>query len=173
VEEEERLMTRGQVRCRLLALLLAAGALLPGCYRISPSQKTATSAPSTSRVVSGSKEDGVHGLPPENLVSKLAAGWAWDPSRPDTPISVDIYDGDMVIRTILADKFSEALVREGIGNGKHAFVFNYPPEMHDGKEHTIRVRISGSNIDLRQTPRTVVISATTPDAGKAATKKAR
>jgi hypothetical protein len=163
-------MVRGQIRCRVLALLLAGSALLPGCYRISPSQKAATSAPSTPRVVNGSKEDGNHDLPPENLVSKLTAGWAWDPSRPDTPISVDIYDGDKLIRTILADKFSEPLVRAGIGNGKHVFLFTYPPEMHDGKEHTIRVRISGSNIDLRQTPRTVLISAAAPDSGKGAKK---
>lgn len=159
-------MTRGQIRCRFLALLLAASALLPGCYRISPTQQAATSAPSTPRVVSGSKEDGNHDVPPESLVSTLTSGWAWDPSRPDTPISVDIYDGDRLIRTVLADKFSPALVRAGIGNGKHGFAFNYPSEMHDGKEHTIRVRISGSNIDLRQTPRTVVISAAAPEAGK-------
>jgi hypothetical protein len=80
--------------------------------------------------------------------------------------------GEKLIRTVLADKLSEPLVKNGIGNGKHAFVFHYPPEMQDGKEHTIRVRISGSDIDLKQTPRTVVIPATAPDAGKAATKKA-
>jgi hypothetical protein len=168
VEEEEVLMRRGQIRWRMLALLLAASALLPGCYRISPSQKAATSAPATPRAVSGTKEDGSHDMPPENLASKVTAGWAWDPSRPDTPISVDIYDGDKLICTILADKFSEPLVKNGIGNGMHGFVFIYPPEMHDGKEHTIRVRISGSNIDLRQTPRTVVISAA--DAGENAKK---
>jgi hypothetical protein len=163
-------MTRGQIRYRVLALLLATGALLPGCYRISPSEKAATSAPSTPRAVSGTKEDGNHDMPPENLVSKATAGWAWDPSRPDTPISVDIYDGDKLIATVLADKFAEPLLRNGIGNGKHAWGFIYPPEMHDGKEHTIRVRISGSNIDLRQTPRTVVITANPPDAGKNAKK---
>jgi hypothetical protein len=164
-------MTGGQIRRRVLALLVAASALLPGCYRISTSQKAATSAPSTPPVVISGKEQGNHDMPPENLAGKVTAGWAWDPARPDTPISVDIYDGDQLIRTVLADKFSEPLARKGIGNGKHAFVFHYPPEMHDGKEHTIRVRISGSNIDLKQTPRTVVIPATAPDAGKAATKK--
>jgi hypothetical protein len=172
VEEEERLMICGQIRCRILGWLFAAAVLSAGCYRVAPSEKAATSAPSTPRAVSGTKEDGSHDLPPENLLSKVAAGWAWDPSRPDAPISVDIYDGDKLIRTVLADKFSEPLAKNGIGNGKHGFVFIYPPEMHDGKEHTIRVRISGSNIDLRQTPRTVVIPAGTPDAGKASTKKA-
>ena len=165
-------MTRGQIRCRVLALMFAAGALSAGCYRISSTEKAATSAPSTPRAVSGTKEDGSHDQPPPNLVGRLAAGWAWDPSRPDAPISVDIYDGDQLVQTVLADKFSEPLVKNGIGNGKHGFVFIYPPEMHDGKEHMIRVRISGSNIDLRQTPRTVVISPVAPDAGKAATKKA-
>jgi hypothetical protein len=164
-------MRDGLIRCGILMLLLAASTLLPGCYRISPSEKAATSAPSTPRAVSGTKEDGYHDMSPEKLVGKLAAGWAWDPSRPDTPISVDIYDGDKLIRTVVADKFSEPLVKSGIGNGKHGFVFIYPPEMHDGKEHTIRVRISGSNLDLRQTPRTVVITATSPDTGKDSAKK--
>ena len=149
------------MRSSALALLLAV--VLAGCYRISPSGKAASSSPSSGRVVSGTKEDGVHDQLSGELAGKLTAGWAWDPSRPDTPISVDIYDGDRLIATVLADRPQEGLAKAGIGNGQHVFVYRYPPSMHDGKEHTIRVRISGSDIDLRQTPHTVLIPVSAPE----------
>jgi hypothetical protein len=156
-------MTGGSFR-RWPALIAAAIIVLaPACYRIQPTQKAGSDT--TNRVATGGKVDGVHGSADANAV----AGWAWDPSQPDTPISVDIYDGDRLIATVVADKFTDALVKEGIGNGKHVFAYFYPPSMKDGKEHTFRVRVAGSDIDLRQTPRTVTIPLATP--ATAATKK--
>jgi hypothetical protein len=157
----ERKMAGRRFWGRVLAIVLLSGVLAPGCYRVHPTQKAEnqSGADSAPKVVTGAKLDGVHSLPPEQLIHSVAAGWAWDPSQPDTPISVDIYDDDKLIATILADKFSEALVKEEIGNGKHAFVYFYPPSLSDGKEHTIRICVAGTDIGLRQTPRKVVISA--------------
>ena len=37
-------------------------------------------------------------------------GWAWDSSRPDVSIDVDIYDGDTLLAVVPADQFRAGLV---------------------------------------------------------------
>lgn len=82
-------------------------------------------------------------------------GWAWDRSRPDTPVSVDIFDGHTQIATVPADLFREDLLSAGIGNGYHAFSFDLPSNLRDGQQHSIRVRFSATGGDLWQTPKTI------------------
>jgi hypothetical protein len=36
---------------------------------------------------------------------ELIFGWAWDSRRPDEPISVDIYEADTLVATVVADRF--------------------------------------------------------------------
>ena len=77
--------------------------------------------------------------------SNIVAGWAWSEKEPDTPISVDIYDGDELIGTVMADLLREGLQKAGIGNGKHGFVYRVPARLKDGKPHALHVRI---HVDL-------------------------
>jgi SAM-dependent methyltransferase len=83
------------------------------------------------------------------------AGWAWDSSLPDVPIYVDIYDGDKLLATVLADTPREDLRRAGKGQGRHAFVFPVPRHLKDGKPHSIWVKISGSDIVLSHPPKVI------------------
>jgi hypothetical protein len=76
------------------------------------------------------------------------AGWAWDPSQPDTPIHVDVYDNDSLLLTLPADQFRQ---------GKHRFRYSIPGKMRDGKEHVIRVKISGTKIELKNSPIIVML----------------
>jgi membrane protein involved in D-alanine export len=137
-----------------------------GRHRLWPSEETPSASLPSNRVVDGAKEDGVHQEVEGKAAGDAAVGWAWDPSRPDEPISVDIYDGDQLIDTVRADRHNERLAKAGMGNGNHVFIYHYPPILHDGKEHTIRVRIAGSDIDLKETPRKVVIPAALENPGK-------
>ena len=50
-----------------------------------------------------------------------ATGWAWDPSRPATPITLQLVNGDQILSTVLADKRRIDLVQKGKGDGQHAF----------------------------------------------------
>jgi SAM-dependent methyltransferase len=84
------------------------------------------------------------------------SGWAWDSSMPDTPIYVDIYDGDKLLATVLADRLREDLRTAGKGQGHHAFVFPVPRHLKDGKPHSIWVKISGSDIILSNPPKVIV-----------------
>jgi SAM-dependent methyltransferase len=87
--------------------------------------------------------------------SATVLGWAWDAARPDVPVAVDLLDGARRIATAVADGFRQDLVDAGLGNGRHGFAFRIPPGSRDGGEHRLHVRISGTDIDLRRSPRLV------------------
>jgi hypothetical protein len=82
-------------------------------------------------------------------------GWAWDKNRPDDPIKVDIYDGDALLTTVIANDFRQDLLNAGIGNGRHGFTYTVPPELKDGKPRSIRMKYSGTDIDLYSTPKEI------------------
>jgi len=81
------------------------------------------------------------------------AGSAWDVLQPNRPVGVDIYDGRTLLATVSADQFRPWLV--DLGNGKHGFVYATPVQLKDGRSHSVTVRISGTNVTLRNSPRVV------------------
>jgi hypothetical protein len=92
----------------------------------------------------------------EGSLDKVSAeeigGWAWDSSQPDVPIKVDIFDGNKKLETVVADIFRGDLVKEKKGNGKHGFSYAPPDSLKDGKSHTIRAKVSGTNQELSSSP---------------------
>jgi hypothetical protein len=88
----------------------------------------------------------------ERLDCDQISGWAWDRSQPDTPISVDIYDGDNLLATVPADALREDLRSAGYGDGNHGFVHVIPTSLKDGRPHVIRARVPADNTDLIATP---------------------
>jgi hypothetical protein len=83
------------------------------------------------------------------------SGWAWDRDQPDAVVEVDIYDGSVLLGTTRADQFRQYLHDTGVGTAKYGFDFLLPTSLRDGKPHSIRVRIHGTNIDLVDTPKTI------------------
>jgi hypothetical protein len=90
------------------------------------------------------------------------SGWAWDSTRPNEPIDVDIYDGDTLLATVTADTFRQDLLDARIGNGQHAFVYTSPASLKDGRTHTIRVKVSGTDADLKNTPKAIAYNGAAP-----------
>jgi hypothetical protein len=95
----------------------------------------------------------------DGVTGESIHGWAWDGNRPDSPVKVDIFDGATKLDTVLADAYREDLVAGRIGNGKHGFVYPTPAGLKDGKPHTIRVTISGTDKEVAS-PKTLTL---TPD----------
>jgi hypothetical protein len=85
-------------------------------------------------------------------------GYAWDETQPNTPIAVDICDGQKVIATVQADQYRKGLENQNIGDGKHAFEYRLPAKLLDGARHDIRVRYAETRFELRNSPRTVVLT---------------
>jgi hypothetical protein len=86
-------------------------------------------------------------------------GWAWDRNAPNTPVNVNIYDGNTLIASnVPANIFRQDLLNAGKGNGYHAFAINTPTSLKDGKPHSISVRFaSGTNSqnNLGSSPRLI------------------
>jgi hypothetical protein len=79
-------------------------------------------------------------------------GWAWDPQQPETPIAVDLYDGETLLTTVTANRLRRDLVRTHKGDGKHGFVFNTPARLKDAMTHQIHAKIAGPGIELNKSP---------------------
>lgn len=82
-------------------------------------------------------------------------GWAWDTRQPNEPVQIEFYEGNVLVGKVLANRFRKDLRDAGKGNGEHAFEFPVPKRLKDNKEHQIRARIAGTQIQLTYTPRTV------------------
>jgi len=80
-------------------------------------------------------------------------GWAWDSSSANAHVRVTILDGQTVLGTAEAILFRPDLLDAHIGRGDHAFVFHLSSQLRDGKPHTIRAIIDGSNVELPGSPK--------------------
>jgi hypothetical protein len=69
-------------------------------------------------------------------------GWAWDSATPNTPISVDIFDGRTKILTVLANEFRSDLTSKG--NGFHAFNFTTPIALRTDKPTALLLEASAA-----------------------------
>jgi serine/threonine protein kinase len=79
-------------------------------------------------------------------------GWARDPQQPEKPIAVDVYDGEILLATVTADRSRQDLVRSKMGDGKHGFVFITPESLKDALPHQIHVKVAGLGIELNKSP---------------------
>jgi hypothetical protein len=92
-------------------------------------------------------------------------GWAWDRNKVNIVMSVDILDGASKVATIPAGDFRQDLLDAGKGNGKHAFRFNIPEPLKDGKPHSLSARIAGSSFILKDSPKALVCQSSTEPVG--------
>ena len=77
-------------------------------------------------------------------------GYAWDTGDYQSTINVAIY-ADNVFQVVIPAQ----QVSAGIGNGYHGFIFAAPASLKNGQAHTIKAKISGTNIELTNSPRTI------------------
>lgn len=78
----------------------------------------------------------------EAATCNALSGWAWDATRPTTPIEVDVFaDGNFLTRTV-ADLFRADLVVAGKGDGRHGFSVPVPASLRDGNSHAITARFA-------------------------------
>jgi len=121
-------------------LLLAGSALLSTCATPAQAQNA------KSRVFDGNVEkmscDGIF-------------GWAWEPRQPNTPIQLDIYDGNRRLARVTANVFRQDLAKAGRGNGKHGFAYPLPAGLKNGRPHSMRVKVAGTNVVLRGSSKSI------------------
>ena len=85
--------------------------------------------------------------------SQSISGWAYDKTRPDTPLDLEVFDGDVSVATARAGTFRPDLLAAGKSDGKHAFNIPVPSWMKDGTPHLIRVKVAGTGFYLNNSPK--------------------
>ena len=89
------------------------------------------------------------------------SGWALDQHQPNVPVRVDLYDGKEYVLTVLADQSREDSNGAGYGNRRHVFRFQTPPQLKDGRPHSLSIFIAGTKKTIMPTPRILLC----PNAG--------
>ena len=78
----------------------------------------------------------------ESASCDRVSGWAWYPLD-ETPLVIEIHDGDELLGTTRADLYRPDLRKAGKGDGAHAYSYAVDGRLADGRPHVIRVRIAG------------------------------
>jgi hypothetical protein len=131
---------RSSLRLALLGILLISGVFIVP-------RASSTDGPAVSPKFEGSLD---------KVEVGSVGGWAWDGTRPATPIQVEVYDGKKLLSTITASEFREDLKNAGKGDGKHAFNYAFPATLRDGESHRICVRFAGTTTELPGSPKTLL-----------------
>lgn len=97
---------------------------------------------------------GVPGCPDYDGVHEVANcrsinGWALDWLREGTTTAVDIYDGSTKRATVLANRCGSPV-------GCHGFTWAPSAAFKDGQTHTVHVRHANTNLNLWETPKTII-----------------
>ena len=152
MERDMLLIPRPVVIIGVLILTLVAGACSRqqspsgdgASDRPQPAVAQAGSTPSSSAQASAAHEGFL-----DQVSCQAISGWAWVPSEPDRPLTIELYDGDRLLKTTLADQYRKDLADARKGNGRHLFIEALPPEIKDGKPHSIRAVVKGTSYALR------------------------
>ena len=96
----------------------------------------------------------------DNATNTRLFGWAWNASRPEEQVTVELRLGEEVVATTLAERERQDLVKAGVGDGRHAFELPLKPEWvarraemsvvvraADGSEHNLPLRIRRADVD--------------------------
>jgi murein DD-endopeptidase MepM/ murein hydrolase activator NlpD len=82
-------------------------------------------------------------------------GWVVDRDNLDTPVTVELYDGDKLLRREPADEYRQDISAYVDDEGKHGFNIPTPASLFDGQPHTIRAVVAGSGFSLTGSQQTL------------------
>lgn len=100
----------------------------------------------------------------DGVFGRVAAGWAYRPSRPSLPVTVQVIAAGRVVGEAVAVGFREDLKQAGIGDGRHGFKCLLPVSLFDGS-HAVSVRVKGGTTVLDGGP--YPLAGTLPSLGEA------
>lgn len=81
-------------------------------------------------------------------------GWAWNSTLPNTPVTVEFFEGATVVGETVAETFRQDLKNAGKGNGAHGYAIPMPVFLKDGKPHYISARVKGTGFVLKESFKT-------------------
>lgn len=85
----------------------------------------------------------------EELTDNHVKGYVRYVNDPEKKLTVEIYAGNTLLGSALAYQFDDNLLARGKGDGHYSFTFNFPPEIKDLSN--ISVKLKGAGIALALT----------------------
>jgi GT2 family glycosyltransferase/glycosyltransferase involved in cell wall biosynthesis len=79
-------------------------------------------------------------------------GWIWNPYDPQQRIALELFDGDQLLTTVLANQYRADLLQAGIGDGCYGFSIAFSETLLPYARHVLRLRPAGTAIDLPSFP---------------------
>lgn len=75
----------------------------------------------------------------DSVTPHVIRGWAFDPSRPETPVELVATDRGEELGVVVADAFRDDLAQAGVGSGRHGFELWLPRRLSPLERHVVRV----------------------------------
>ncbi|NDD65941.1 MAG: hypothetical protein EBZ36_18485, partial [Acidobacteria bacterium] len=85
----------------------------------------------------------------------VLTGWVADRYRPNSTITLRIYDGDNLVDVVRAGLLRPDVATFLGDNGRHGFSLPTPAAFKDGRAHTLRIRFETSDIVISNGRRTI------------------
>ena len=151
-----RINQRIAVRRGLGAALLLAAATFVGCGEGTPGPSAAPTQAPAAKVSQAPTVQANPGSVEGNLDVVNAdriEGWAMDTTQPASPVTIELYDGDVLLASVPAKEFRQDLFDARKGDGYHGFKIPTPAPLKDGKGHTVHAKCAGS--ELKNSPQTM------------------
>lgn len=82
-------------------------------------------------------------------------GWVWNPSDPSERVEVEIFDGDVRLARVRADRPRADLARAKVGDGQYGFAVRFPPDLFPLAAHRLSVRFADTDQDLKNSPQLI------------------
>jgi glycosyltransferase involved in cell wall biosynthesis len=92
----------------------------------------------------------------------LIEGWVWDPQTPDDRIKLTLLENGRELVRAIADRDRPSLIQAGIGDGRHAFRLDIPPELLPGALHHLELRCAATGAAIPGSPITLDQAAEPP-----------
>src|SRR6266851_6505359 len=87
-------------------------------------------------------------------------GWVWNPQQPDSPITLDLADGDTRLAKVMANQYRSDLRQAGIGDGRHAFAVPLGEELLPSARNVLHLRCAETGTEVPGSP--VIIERVMP-----------
>jgi hypothetical protein len=86
----------------------------------------------------------------DSVTRQRITGWAWDRTRPDQPVMLQVIDNGRLIARVIANRYRADLEQAGIGNGRYGFDLDIPGGLSSLSAHVVHVQYAVDGQDIEQ-----------------------
>ena len=84
--------------------------------------------------------------------STRITGWVWNPQLPESPIALELVDGNTRLARVMADSYRSDLQQAVIGDGRHAFAVSLGEELLPAARHVLHLRCAETGMEVPGSP---------------------